>query len=648
MAQIKESEDFYNGKQKPSLVRENNDTFPFMSGFVDHLYSELDEPPTIEFCQTDEADYKMAKKTTAFFENEKASTLPHAKWALKDRYSKKLAIFSGRAILKYFAESDPVYRSNLQIVDHYDFHNEPGGGGHLEDHLFCGQEAIFKTKEDLLSGAKDNFYDFTQVNKLMSLGVTSDHKTNEDDYNNRLNRHQGLQLDPQSNNYVGQELWKFCEWYLTYAGCRYYILFDERTGEWIRCKLLRDIFSVIESTGDALWPYVSWATHEDPKVFWSKAPCDDALPIAKRVDKLINQEIYNREKKNKGSRLYDPLMITDVEALADPRPDGLIPVDTKNGKRALSTAIYKVESGEITGTIDLVQWLDSYYGTKTGSTPGAMGNAEKDKKVGVYLGEMQQVQRRLGIYNLSYKEAWAEIGLRFLLGLDDQMTTDQAVKLIGPDGIEWTTLTRADLKRNRPYDIKVVGGDDYQKKNEAESQKKLAGLEITTTVNPRWKDREILKAAGYTDDQLKDAFSSVQGDSAELMSEAAQAIEDIQNGLKPKINRGANTAFIQKILDYSYDLNVEDNKKELELAHKLADYALEHIDIAAQNEARNVAELVKAAAGAPTGAGAAGGDMAGAVINSSINAKANPSTITPPTATPTYQGQPGSVPTITG
>lgn len=646
MRDIMESENYYAGVAPKSMVRENNDPFPFVSGFVDHLYAELDDAPDLNFSHTDEADLKYSKKVKAFFDSEKESALPHNKWALKDRYVKKFAIFSGRGIFKYFAESEPVYKSNLQVVDHYDFHCEPGGGGHLENHLFCGQEAIFKTKDELIDGAQDEYYDQTQIAKLTTMASGNVYKDNQDDYNNRLNRYRSLKLDPQSNNYVGTELFKFCEWYLTMDGQRWYVLFEERTGIWVRCKALKDIFAPVESTGDALWPYVSWATHEDGMVFWSKAPCDDARSIAKRIDKLLNQEIYNRDKKNKGTRLYDPLMIEDVEALADERPDGLIPVNTRNGKRNLNQAMYNVQHGEITGTLDLVQFLDSYYGQKSGSTPNSVSAPAKDQKVGIYFGELQQVEKRLTIYNISYREAWQELGIRFMIGLDDHLQGDQPIQLMGANGIEWGTLTRDDLKRNRPIKIKVSGGSEEAQKNEIQNERKIKALAATTTVNPRWKDREILKASGYTDDSLKDAFASMDGTDEDLMSEAAQAITDIEMGKKPRLNRGANTAFMQKILDYSYGLNVESEEKEMKIAHALVDYAIAHIDIVSENENRSVVELIKAKTGTQPSENGMNGGGASAVQNAAVNATSNatPSSFGPANPIPSMGGTAAGIP----
>lgn len=589
---IKEIEDAYNGVTKKSLVRENNDTFPFMSGFVDHLYAELDEAPEVEFVHTDEADAKYAKYVTAALKNQKDSSLPNNKWKLKDRWSKKLAIFSGRSIQKYFAQSEPMYNGVLSVIDHYDFHCEPGGGGDLESHLFCGEEGIFKTKEDIELMAEQEYYDPSQVDKLINNTSLADSKDNEDDYNNRLNRHRSIGLDPQTNNYVGQTLFKFVEWYTTYKGVRWYVLFDERTLTWVRIKPLREIFSPLEITGEALYPYISWATHEDPKVFWSKGPCDDALVIHKSVNKLLNQELYNREKVNKGTRLYDPTMVVDVEALADERPDGLIPIDTQKGKRSLSEAMYRVEHGEIRGTLDLVQFLDVYHGQKSGSTPGTQGMAERDKKVGVLFGEMQQLQKRLGVHNKSFREAYEELGLRFMIGLDDHLNGEMPIKIMGAKGIEWKTLTSKELKRNRPVEIKVSGGMEESQRNEILAQRKNQALDAVKTVNPRWKDREILKNAGYTDEDIKIAFSDLDASNEALMSEAAFAIEEIQSGKKVSLNRGANTAFMQKIIDYATDLDISDKAKEEKISVDLYNYAMAHTEIVIQNMHRSAGEMV--------------------------------------------------------
>jgi len=587
MKDIGESEDLYFGIVKKQIRNPFNESFPFMSGFVDGLMAKLDDMPEVEITPQDEADYNSARKYQALFDQQVNSTLPSAKWALKDRWCRKLALFSGVGTYSIYGEVyDDEFRLNFDAIDYYDFHCEPGGGGDLESHLFCGVENVFKTREELLEGVIDGWYDEAQVHKLLTMGNPSEYKQNEDSNAQRLNRHRGLGLDPQSNNYVGQDLYKFCQWYLKFKGVRWYCLFEEMTGTWIRVKPLREIFPVVPSTGDALWPYVSWHTHEEARVFWSKAPCDDARPIGITINRLLNQELYNREKKNTGQRAYDPEMFLDVEALQDWRPDGLVPFDSKGGKRKAADGIYRFEVGELSGSLDLVQFLDGFTSQKTGTTTQQQQNKPADQKVGIFFGEMKQIEERASLYNKSFKEAWAQIAYRAIQAFDDCITKPIAIQMMGSDGIEWDEFTPADKKRNRDFGIKIKGGNDELQESLAKGARKAAALQLVQTANPRWKDIQILKNAGYSDEELKQAFSNVPAGSQELIAEAAKAVDDIARGVKPKLNQSANIAFCQKLLDEALEIN------DLKVQNAIYDYITAHGSIVAQNEARTVASMI--------------------------------------------------------
>ena len=588
MKDVGESEDLYFGIAKKQIRNPFHDCFPFMSGFVDGLMAKLDDMPEVEITPQDEADYNSARKYQALFDQQVNSTLPNAKWALKDRWCRKLALFSGVGVYCIYGESyDDEFSLNFSTKDYYDFHCEPGGGGDLEEHIFCGEESVFKTREELLQGVVDGFYEDSQVQKLLTMGNPSDYKQNEDQLNQRLNRHRGLGLDPQTNNYVGQDLYKFCQWYLKFKGVRWYCLFEEMTGTWIRVKPLRDLFPIVPAIGEALWPYVAWHTHEEARLFWSKAPCDDARPIGININRLLNQELYNREKKNNGQRAYDPEMFLDVEALQDNRPDGLVPFDSKGGNRKASDGIYTFEVGEISGTMDLVQFLDGFTSQKTGTTTNQQNNKPADQKVGIFFGEMKQIEERTSLYNKSFKEAWAQVAYRAVQAFDDHITKPIAIQMMGSDGLEWDEFTAADKKRNRDFGIKIKGGNDELQESLAKNARKQAALGLVQTANPQWKDREILKNAGYTDEELKDGFSNVSPASRELISEAAKAVDDISRGRSPKVNQSANIAFCQKLIDDAQSIN------DLKIQNKIYDYVMLHGKIVAQNEARSAIAMLQ-------------------------------------------------------
>jgi len=587
MKEIGESEDLYFGVVKKQARNPFNESFPFMSGFVDGLMGKLDDVPSIEITHTDEADYNSAKKYQAVIDQEINSTLPVASWAKKDRWCRKMAIFSGVGIYCLYGESyEGNFKLNFGVEDYYDFHCEPGGGGDLEQHLFCGVENVFKTKEELLDGVAEGYYDEGQVMKILTTGQASDYKQNEDAYAQRLNRHRALGLDPQTNNYVGQDLYKFVQWYLKYKGVRWYCLFEEHTGTWIRVKPLQEMFPLVPQLGDALYPYVAWHTHEDARVFWSKAPADDARPIARTVNRLLNQELYNREKKNNGQRAYDPEMYHDLESLMDNRPDGLTPFDSKGGVRRASDGIYTFEVGDLNGTLDLVSYIDGFTSQKTGTSAKTQNQKPADQKVGVFFGELKQIEERVSLYNKSFKEAWAQLGYRAVQAIDDHVTKPIAVEMLGADGLEWKQFTTKDKKRNRDFRIRIKGGTAELQEQLAKNARKVEALKLTSTVNPRWKDMETLKAAGYTDDELKDAYSTLSPASRELLSEAAEAVDRIAAGKLVKVNQSANLAFLQKLIDLAQEID------DLEIQNKIYDYVMAHGKIAAQNEARRAGQMI--------------------------------------------------------
>lgn len=587
MNSIAASEDLYFGVVKKQARNPFNESFPFMSGFVDGLMAKLDDMPQIEFIHTDEADYNSARKYQALFNQTVSSPLPNAMWPRKDRQARKLAIFSGVGVYCLYGESyDGIFKLNFDVIDYYDFHCEPGGGGNLEDHLFCGVEGIFKTKEELKQGVIDGYYDEVQVAEIVNFGHENENKQNQDEQNQRLNRHRGIGLDPQTNNYVGVDTYKFVQWYLVYAGIRWYCLFEERTGKWIRIKPLRDLFPVVPQTGDALYPYVAWHTNEEARVFWSKAPADDARPIGITINRLLNQELYNREKKNMGQRAYDPEMYHDLEALMDYRPDGLVPFDSKGGTRTAQSGIYAFQVGDLGGTLDLTMFLDGYATQKTGATTKTQQEKPSDQKVGVFFGEMKQIEERVSLYNKSFKEAWIQLGYRFVQAVDDHVTQPIAIEMMGADGVEWTEFTTKDKQRNRDFRIVIKGGNEELQESMVKNARKSQALALVSTVNPRWKDTEALKMAGYSDEELKDAYSMLNPASKELMSEAAQAVDDISAGKPVKINQSANLAFLQKLIDIAQEIN------DLNIQNKVYDYVMEHGKIAAQNEARNAVAMI--------------------------------------------------------
>jgi len=574
------AEDQYFNKQAKSLKQRYNIPIPIVPGFVETLLSKVDDPPSIKYEGAEEADYKAAQKVNALYQVE--CQKDDYDWEMVDLDIKKTAILYGRGIGKFYAQSKPKYKSKLEPVDVYDFIADPIGGGNLDDHRFCGQDNIFKTKEDLKLGVENGIYDAKAVEKIINATSADKLVDNDNMYRSKQSRLMALGLDGITYNYAGQNLYKFIEFGTMWKGERFYVLFNYETGVGIRVSPLKEVFE------SELWWFASWATHRDTFNFWSKAPVDDIIPLAEMARVLINQEMDNRQKKNWNMRAFDPEVFPNPSEFAW-RPDGLIA--TKSGASklaAISNGVYQFETPELNGTINLVEYIDNLIGQKTGVTADAQGQSGEDK-VGIYYGNMQQVADRLGLYNKSYKKFWSAIGRRYVWGLKEHLRSAIAVKIIGEKGAEWDELKRGEI--NLEWDIKIQGGnaemtqDEMKKKRLQEIMATLTPDELMIT-SPRWRAEQKLRIGGIEEDEIRMAFDMQNEGNREILAEASLLIQDCLKGKPWKINRGANTAFVQKIMDYAYDTDVKDEE-----FNKLIEIAQAHLPIAAENAARKAVQM---------------------------------------------------------
>ena len=591
--EIKKFFDLYANRVEKALPGRFNVPIPVVGGFVDTLKSKIDDEPIIKFTENDETDYKRVQKANAMWQWDKSPN--RGKWAIKDRAAKISAIFTGRGILSYFAESDPEYKSNLDVVDLFDFIFEPQGGADLDNHLFVGQTNIFKSLTDLQNGVKAGLYDGAQLQKLTTGATSSELKEMEDELNGKVRRFEVYGLDPNTNNYVGENIYSLTQMITTCFGKRYYVLFDLTSGIWLRCVPIEEVFK------SKLQPYVSWATHEDYFNFLSKSPLDDIKPIAETIKILFNQSLDNIQKRNWNMRAYDADVFPNASELQW-RPDGLVRAKNLNGK-AISAGLYEFQTADNTNiTVNMIEFMNNYLEKATGITAAAKGAEEGSQKVGIYYGNLQEVADRLGTLNKSYTEIYSQLGLRYLYGLDEHLTENISIKVQGISGVEWTDVKRTDFKFERQPDVNVESSSAESQTDEAKNQRQAQSLTMISgnpvlmqKVNSNWFLRQILKNGEYSDEQIRVATDVMNDGNAEILSEAAMAIKEILDNKEPKLNKGATTGFVQKILDYETDHDLKPI-----ISKRLLAYAQAHIEIAIKNMMRRAQAIGGQMMGTPT------------------------------------------------
>lgn len=601
----------YNTEVLPKLRQQFNVPLPVFAGMVDTLQADLDDKLIIKFKHKDPADWKAIEKVNAAITQEGESSRPDAQWDDKLQAYRFEKLLTGRGVLKFTASSVDGYSSALTVPTFEDFFFEPMGGGDLENHLFAGEQNIWRTRGQLEKGVSDGLYEKTQVKQLLE---TEGHNWKMagvwDSHFDVGNRFRPLGLSPESHNYVGEDVFNLVEWVLEYKGRRWYMLLEPFTGTWIRFDKNENICSA------DYFPWMSSASHKDLKNFASKSFADDLYPIADSVITLFNQDLTNRQKRLLNARAYDRQMFKDVGKLdeAQYRPDALVPVDTMNGTRRIAEGIYEFKTPEVTGTVDLIDWLQRDAGKALGVSEMQQGaNQPASKKVGVAYAEMAHISKRLAFKSKPFLQIGQQLGTRFFASLKDYMKQPMAIELLGETGMEWDVLKRVDLHMTKPFEITVSSQMQRNDMNETENAQKMRAFELTggsPHVNTRVRDELIFREiGGFSEHDITLLLDPTADTNKETLAEVSAAIQDIVlRSKKPKTNWNADRYFLKRLLEFAKKHRDTLPEKKFKL---LMEYYQEHVPIveenlaseaqaAVQEEARMMnAEGMSATSGAP-------------------------------------------------
>ena len=555
LERIDKFEGAYNGRVKEKLRITFNTPFPVLSGMVDTLLADFDDPISLQFKENDPADYNAIKKVNAAWLNQKDSLDTDLMWDMKLRWDRRNAIFSGRGIQEYFCESDPDFKQRFDVIKLKDFIFEPKGGGHLENHLFCGVANFQRTEAQIQDNADCGYYDADNWEMLKKVHQDGDYKpeTENDSLNQFLENYNSLGLDPKTNNYVGENVFYLVKMVLTHKGDRYYVVFDPWTQLALRAEKLKDV------TESNLFPWTSWATHEDPDNFLSKSYCDDFYPVHDIIGTLVSQELTNRAKQNMNARAYDPTMFPDIAKLdeASYRVDALVPFNSYGGTRKIGDGIYEFKTAELQGTINLVTWMEQELSKNTGVTEIQNAGAGKGK-ANVQYSLLQQAQKRISYKAHSYSQCYIEIGLRYLWGLREHMPSSLMVQLSGPDGYGWDELRREEINFKKKPNVTILNLIEQDKMNVLGKDQKMQAIDkivsneaLAGTLNPKKLSEIILRDVGGWDDQAIFELMDTQNfASKNVMVEADKAIQSLVKGKMPDICFTANIGFLQRLLQF--------------------------------------------------------------------------------------------------
>lgn len=581
----------YDGKIDKKLRQLFNVPIPVFPGMIDTLNSQYDTPITMKFKEGDPSDYFKVQKIDGAFRMEIMDTSQNSKWDSKLSMGRKHAIMNGRAIFSYFTESDPEYKSNFEVVNLKNFHFQPRGGLYLENHLFAGEENIQKTAHEIAKLAEAGIYDKDQAREMLNIAQRIDYlPNNSTDDSQKLSRFKPLGLNADNHTYVGQSVFQLAQFIVELDGKRWYLLWHPWSKKWLRFEPWEDICS------SGLYPWVSYATHEDDENFLSKAFADDIYPAADSIVTMFNQELTNREKRNFGSRAYDKDMFPDARKLDEAmlRPDGLVAADTKGGTRRIAEGVYEFKVGELAGTVNLIDWITGNIGRNTGATDLASGSVQEvSKKASVTFAEQKSVSKRISWYAQPFQTMMSELGKRYIFGLKDDMPSKMAIRTLGENGWDWDEITRMDLDTAKDIDVLIESTDKQMQESDMRMEKRkevLAAIGadplLAGAVSPNWRAKQLLEVGEFEEYEIAEALDVKSKADRKSLAKASEAIQLVLRGKQPDLWYGANIGFIQKIVDYAKDHRTTLGPKFEELIK----YALAHTQIAKDNIDQKLSE----------------------------------------------------------
>lgn len=548
------NEDILYGKKPATLSGRSNVDLRLAHGFVTTFLSKIKNTPKITFKAKKPSGIKKAKKVTAAFELETDPT--HQDWAFKDLLDKKLATVSGRSINIIYATSEP-YQHHREPVDHYDFLIDPLAGGYepQKKARYWGRDNIFRSKFDLENNPK---YNKEEVRDLIASYSENQAIEADNEYREKQNRLAVIGLDV--NNFTPQKdgIFKLLEWFTTIDGERYYIVCSLDKKKILYKGLYKEMVAMHGKDTQSQWCFTSWAYYPDSFNFWSEAPLDIVRENFQSRYMVINGALDNNEAKNRPMKSYDPKTYKNP-ALLKYQPDRTIP--TAEGKDP-KTGIYIHPVNDIYDPVELDNKLENIGAKVSGITPDNQGQADQDQKVGIYYGNMQEVADRMTLFEMSYSRDNILKAQLYLNGLIDRLDEPMAIEMIGPDGAEWDELKQEDLDDD--FSVVIEGGT-ASAQLDAIKQKQKADFINRNIKNPQINQKSLTEQdaliSGFTELEVK-RLTQPENTTDDMLTRASADLEKLMKGEKVNPYLKADTAYLQKILDFYSDNNLEDTQNQ--------------------------------------------------------------------------------------
>jgi hypothetical protein len=571
----KKNEEMYYGSKKYNIESRSNVDLGQMASFVHTLLSKIDNPMTFKFTKRKPSQQKRVELLNSLRDYD--SNLNY--WDLKDIAGKKQGIMYGRAVFSYYADSVNGYTSHLENVDVYNFLIDPSAGGiHIDNAQYIGDYGVVLSRKDIENGVKSGKYLRTEANNLLQGSGNSVEETQE--VINAKNRTYDTNVNKSSKEIGDPDKYRFWRWGTTFDGERYFLLLTERGGTALQVKRVSEMFST-----DSWW-YWTWAPFVDLTEFWTPGYCDYVRELFMAQSVSVNQMLDNAEQINKPQKVVN---VGAIENLSDLkyRRDGVIRV--KKDFDA-DKAIQMIRVPSIDTPLRVFDLLQTISQGTTGVSDIASGVADPQGKATIYEGNQANEADRFGLLNKSYTFGYKRFAKLWEHGVRDHLIKKVSIDILGPEGVSLTKVSRKDIFNESKDEFGLIVDSSNAEIALTEGDKRaklqfLSGITGNTAyqINPQKSMEMQAEIVGFNSDEIRQLQDTSEFGDSELMSEAERDIEMILDGKDIRPNKNANSAYMERIVDYIQEHEEDINSEQFS---RLTTYIQSLEEIIAQNMVR--------------------------------------------------------------
>ena len=490
-----QNEQMYNGVATITLLTRSNLHVPKVFETVQTTSSKIGQLPDVEFETKPEGDENSMELMKACFDEDMDDS--DADQVAQD--SKIEAGLYGRAIYKLIPSNEGC---KIALIDTMSFLINPTAKK-VKDSIYCGQQFIYKTMDQIEADAKEFGYNMDEVQSLKDFKEPSETSANYSEEKSLKDLRLSY-LGYANTTQLGAKMIVLNEWY-TMIDKKWHVMTVANDRFLLRCVPVTEV-------GLKRPPYISWATYPRAVVFWTPSPADISRDPNLAMDVSLNQLIDNNTYRNFGMTFVSSSSGLKQSSIV-PRPLGVTPVALGPNQSIKDVVLpnQPPEIGDAMATMNAIGSMsDNAVGTSVSAPPGQKGKLSATQQA-----QLQGVaEAKTNLLKQNFVKAWEEVGQEYADIVKRYMTTPRKVKVRGKKDLTIEGVTKKNFA-GVEFIAKATSPEISQENKAIKQKASQAMFEIfkddPKVTGQQFLREKVAKAFDFTPSDIDKLFSEEEG-----------------------------------------------------------------------------------------------------------------------------------------